>query len=86
MHGKVCCRFCSGRTTERSMMQILLGYDGITQQMYVKGCKPPAITKLCEGAFLRIIYLGALNDDGVGWQVDTPSKRCRAAEHLDCSL
>lgn len=30
----------------------------------------------------RVVHLGALDDDGVGGQVDSPSERRRTAEYL----
>lgn len=40
-------------------------------------------TQVLEGALLCVIYLGALNDDRVRWQVDTPGQRGSRAQHLE---
>ena len=40
-------------------------------------------TQILEGALLCVIYLGALNDDRVRWQVDTPGQRGSRAQHLE---
>ena len=46
------------------------------------GIGPTEILKL---ALLSIIQLSALDDDGVGWQVDSPSQRRSRAEHLEAT-
>ena len=44
------------------------------------------LTQLCEASLLGIVQLGALDDDRVGRQVDTPSQCSCAAEDLDQSI
>ena len=41
------------------------------------------LTELREGAFLRIVELRALDDDGVRWQIDAPCQCGGGAEHLE---
>ena len=43
-------------------------------------------TQLGEAALLGVVQLGALDDDGVGGQVDAPGQRGRGAQHLEHAL